>query len=48
MKPQTGNVKTHAQMMRSTKPHLTAPKRLATPTPMMEVVMAWVVERGMP
>ncbi len=38
----------HAQMMRSTTLSLSALKRLAQPTPMMLVVMACVVEMGMP
>ncbi len=40
MSPHAGKVKIHAQIMRSTTPHLTALKRFATPTPMIEVEIA--------
>jgi len=30
------------------KPHLTADKRFVRPTPMIDPVMVWVVETGMP
>ena len=41
-------VKTQAQMMRSTSDQRTEFQRLAAPTPMIEVVMVWVVLTGMP
>ena len=45
--PVAGRVMIQAQMMRSTTLSLRALKRLAQPTPMMLVVMAWVVETGL-
>ena len=44
----TGRVRNQAHRIRSTTLSLSALNRLAQPTPMMLVVMAWVVETGMP
>ena len=44
----TGNVNTQVQIIHSTMPHLTALNRLVAPTPMIEVEMTWVVDKGMP
>ena len=44
----TGKVSTQAQRIRSTTLKFRALKRLAHPTPMMLVVMAWVVLTGIP
>ncbi len=43
-----GRVKSHAQMIRSTTLHFMPLKRFTAPTPMMEVEITCVVERGMP
>ena len=41
-------MRTQAITILATTFHLTALKRFVDPTPMMEVVMVWVVEIGMP
>lgn len=46
--PLAGKVKIHAQTIRSTTIHFIPVKRFTAPTPMMEVEITWVVERGMP
>src|SRR5215207_9104214 len=46
--PVAGIVRNQVQRMRSTSSHRSALGVFATPTPMMEVEMAWVVETGMP
>ena len=46
--PAAGTVSIQAQTIRSTRVHLTSEKRRAQPTPIMDVVMAWVVETDMP
>ncbi len=46
-RPHTGMVTTQAMPMSRMTPHLTV-RRDATPTPMIEVAAAWVVEIGMP
>ena len=38
----------HAQMMLMVKPHLTADRRFVRPTPMIDPVIVWVVDTGMP
>ena len=43
-----GIVRIHAHTMRSTRFSLIALKRFAHPTPMIEVVIAWVVDTGIP
>src|SRR6185436_9812690 len=43
-----GRVRTHAVTILPTTLHLTALSRLVAPTPMMAVVMVWVVEIGIP
>ena len=44
----TGMVNIHAQSKFMVTPHRTAESRLVAPTPMIEPVMVWVVETGMP
>ena len=41
-------VRIHATINEEVTPHLTALKRFVAPTPMMEPVMVWVVDTGMP
>ena len=41
--PQTGKVRTQAATISHTTPHRTAERRLDDPTPMMAVLMVWVV-----
>ena len=43
-----GNVTNQAITIFWATPHLTAENRLAAPTPMMEVVITWVVLTGAP
>jgi len=44
----TGSVKIQAQTICSARTHFSALKRLAAPTPMMDMVMTCVVETGIP
>src|SRR4051812_49870480 len=46
--PAPGMVSTQAVTMFVATPHRTADSRLVAPTPMMDVVMTWVVEIGAP
>lgn len=46
--PETGMVNSQAQAIRSTTVQLSAPQRLAAPTPMIEDEMLCVVETGIP
>ena len=46
-KPQPGKVSTHARVISPTIFQLTAEIRLEAPTPMMAVVLVWVVLTGM-
>ena len=48
MKPQTGNVTTHASRIFFRTPQRTSPTRRAAPTPTMQDVMVCVVDNGMP
>ena len=48
MDPAAGMVMIQAQKMRSVMTQSRARKLLAQPTPMMAVVIEWVVETGMP
>ena len=48
MAPEMGRVRTQATTIFPTTLHLTALNRFVEPTPMMAVVMVWVVEMGMP
>ena len=48
MPPEAGSVSTHAVTIFPTTLHLSALNRFVAPTPMMAVVMVWVVEMGMP
>lgn len=41
-------VRIHAQSKFTVTPHRTALNRLVAPTPMMDPVMVWVVETGIP
>ena len=44
----TGMVNIHAQSKLMVTPQRTALKRLVAPTPIIEPVMVWVVETGIP
>ena len=44
----SGSVKIHARSIFLASPHLTAENRFVAPTPMMAVVMTWVVLTGRP
>ena len=46
--PQTGKVRTQAATICPATPQRTAEKRLELPTPMIEVLIVWVVLRGIP
>lgn len=46
--PLTGMVKIQAQRRLIVTPQRTALSRLVAPTPMIEPVMVWVVETGIP
>ena len=46
--PQPGKVKIQVSTMSFTTPKLTEDRRLAAPTPMMALVLVWVVETGIP
>src|SRR5512135_2745674 len=48
MSAAAGRVMNQAHRIRSTTVSFRALKRLAAPTPMIEALMAWVVETGMP
>src|SRR5437660_3774435 len=48
MPPEIGSVSTQAKTIRETTLHLIALRRFVAPTPIMEVVMVWVVEIGIP
>lgn len=48
MMPQPGNVRTHASTILPALPHFTLLKRFEAPTPMMAVVLVWVVDTGIP
>src|SRR3989338_1689351 len=48
MAPQAGKVKIQAKTISRDTPQRTALTRRAAPTPIMEVVMVWVVLKGMP
>src|SRR5437899_11183114 len=48
MNAEPGMVKIHAQMMLPATPQRTAESFCAEPTPMIEPVMVWVVDTGMP
>ncbi len=45
---QTGNVKIHALIISPATPQRTAEKRRDAPTPMIAVLIVWVVLTGMP
>ena len=46
IRPQPGKVRTQVITMSLTTDHLTEERRLAAPTPMMAVVLVWVVLTG--
>lgn len=46
--PQPGKVSTHAKTISFTVPQLTDESLLDAPTPMMAVVLVWVVLTGIP
>ena len=46
--PQPGNVKIQVSIISFTTPKLMADKRFTAPTPMMALVLVWVVETGIP
>jgi hypothetical protein len=48
MRALAGMVRIHAHMMLRAMPHFTALAPRVVPTPMMEEVMMWVVDTGMP
>src|SRR5258708_12115522 len=48
MNAEPGIVKIHAQMMLPATPQRTAESFCVEPTPMIEPVMVWVVDTGMP
>ena len=48
IKADAGIVKSQAQMIRSATPQRTADNLVTAPTPIIEPVMVWVVETGIP
>ena len=48
IRPQPGKVKIQVNTMSLTTPKLMADKRLTAPTPIIAVVLVWVVDTGMP
>ena len=48
MSPQPGKVNTQVSTMSFTTPKLMADNRLTAPTPIMALVLVWVVDTGMP
>lgn len=48
IRPQPGNVKIQVSIMSFTTPKLMAETRFTAPTPMMALVLVWVVDTGMP
>ena len=48
IRPQPGKVSSQVMPISLTTEKLMAERRLTAPTPMMAVVLAWVVETGMP
>src|SRR5699024_1276907 len=48
MRPHPGKVKNQVSIIALTAPELMADRRLTAPTPMMALVLVWVVDTGMP